>query len=223
MPLSLQAKLLNVLEDKVFRRIGGTEIKEVKARIIAATNKDLEKAVSKGEFRKDLFFRLDVINVEIPPLRERIEDIVPLMASFIRKFNKKYDLNRTVDQTVINFFEGYHWPGNIRELMNTVENMIVLSQGDVMTIDEVPDKIKNRHSGDNELGDNRKLDLKDFVEKAEKMRIMTALKNNITLREAAEELNIDPSTLTRKIQKYNLPRRNLRKHVHTEDNLNLVL
>lgn len=128
--LSTQSKLLGVLEDRVFHRVGGNKLHAVSARIIAATNTDLEKAVEEGQFRRDLYFRLNVVNIHIPPLRERVEDIIPLTEYFMDLFNKKYGKKFTkIPSDTRKALEEYLWPGNVRELRNLLERIILLERG----------------------------------------------------------------------------------------------
>ena len=130
MALSTQSKLLGVLDDRVFHRVGGNKPRRVSARIIAATNTDLEKAVEAGQFRSDLFFRLNVVKIHVPPLRERADDIIPLTEHFIASFNLKYgkQFNSTSPEAR-KALQDYSWPGNVRELRNTVERIILLESG----------------------------------------------------------------------------------------------
>lgn len=121
MPLSLQAKLLQVIQEKQFLPVGGHEIKRVDVRIIAATNRDLIEMVKNNLFREDLFYRLNIIDIQLPPLRERREDIIPLTYNFLYKFNKKYEMNKIISQECLDLFYWYSWPGNIRQLENVME------------------------------------------------------------------------------------------------------
>ncbi len=147
MPVSLQARLLRVLETKSFRRIGGTQDVEVELRIVAATNRDLKREAQEGRFREDLFFRLNVVPVNIPPLRDRLDD-VPLLASwFVQHFNR--ELNRTVrgfSSGARRLLQSYHWPGNVRELRNVIERAILLESTDVILESHLPLEIAPREA-----------------------------------------------------------------------------
>jgi DNA-binding NtrC family response regulator len=133
MSLSTQSKLLGVLDDRVFHRVGGSKSHCVSARIIAATNTDLQRAVEEGQFRRDLFFRLNVVSIRVPPLRERVDDIMPLTESFIGFYNQKYGKKFTgVAPEARTFLLDYPWPGNVRELRNMVERIILLESGDAI-------------------------------------------------------------------------------------------
>jgi len=127
LPMSLQAKVLHVLQDLTFSRVGGHGMIEVDVRIIAATNRDLEQAITQREFREDLFYRLNVVEVFIPPLRQRREEILPLVLRFLELFNKQYGRSRQMTPEIERALVGHHWPGNVRELENIVRRMVVLS------------------------------------------------------------------------------------------------
>ena len=143
LPQGLQAKLLRVIQDKKIRPLGGTQEKEVDVRIIAATNHDLEDMVKEGEFREDLFYRLNVINIEIPPLRKRREDIPLLVNYFIEKMNKKLNKDiKGIEPSLLEYFFIYDWPGNVRELENIVERLMILEEGQLLTPKHLPQKYK---------------------------------------------------------------------------------
>ncbi len=125
LPLSLQAKLLRVIQDRVIQRVGGTELISVNTRIIAATNRDLFEMVKKKEFREDLYYRLRVVPIALPPLRERKEDVVPLVKHFLQKVNEEYDLDKTMSPEALRALMEYPWPGNVRELENEIERAVV--------------------------------------------------------------------------------------------------
>jgi transcriptional regulator with PAS, ATPase and Fis domain len=126
MPLPLQAKILNVLQERKFYRVGGTKEVEVDVRIIAATNTNLEQLIAKGAFRQDLYYRLNVIPVRIPPLAERREDILPLITYYLDKSNQRYKRNKSIAPEAIEILLKYNWPGNIREVMNVIERIVVI-------------------------------------------------------------------------------------------------
>jgi len=127
LPLSLQAKVLHVLQDLTFSRVGGHGMIEVDVRVIAATNRDLEQAMTQREFREDLFYRLNVVEITIPPLRQRSEEILPLARRFLEMFNKQYGRSREMTPEIERALLGHHWPGNVRELENMLRRMVVLS------------------------------------------------------------------------------------------------
>jgi two-component system response regulator AtoC len=131
MPISIQGKILRLLQDKCFERVGGLERIEVDVRFIAATNQNLEEKIKEGKFREDLFYRLNVININIPPLRERKEDIIPLAKYFIDFYSKKYRKEiKEISERALNSLLNYSWPGNVRELENVIERTIILAKGE---------------------------------------------------------------------------------------------
>ena len=138
MDLALQVKLLRVLESRSIMKIGQPEEIPVNVRIIAATNRDLEKEVRDGNFRDDLYYRLNVVSLRVPPLRERIDEIVPLATKFVNKFNKLYGQEKKLTYDLICELEAYNWPGNIRELKNVVENMVVISNSEYLHSRDLP-------------------------------------------------------------------------------------
>jgi two-component system, NtrC family, response regulator AtoC len=142
-PLSFQVKLLSFLEERAFRRVGGTLDITVNVRVIAATNQDLEKAVQEGRFRSDLYYRLKVVPIILPPLRERREDVAPLVRYFIDLFNREFRKSiKGVSAEAMRLLEEYAWPGNIRELKNVVERAMILSRGDEFVADDLPPEIR---------------------------------------------------------------------------------
>lgn len=198
MPLALQAKLLRVLEQSEIRRVGGKEIIPINTRVIASTNRDLRKKVGEGTFREDLYYRLRVIEINMPPLRERMADISLLTNHFIEQFSRKFDKTiKGASSEVLKAFMDYNWPGNIRELEHILEHAAILSNTPVITIDDLPRQFLSE-SGTKEVPPPPK-DMK------EEDRILEALKKtrwNKT--EAAKALNMDRSTLYRKMQKYDI-------------------
>jgi DNA-binding NtrC family response regulator len=160
--LDIQAKLLRVIQEREFTPVGDTTTRRVDVRIIAATNIDLKKAVSEGRFREDLFYRLNVITIHLPPLRERREDILPLTQHFIRKFNAENNRNISteLDPDVLRALEEYPWPGNVRELENVIERAVVIARGDRITLDCLPDEILDPRAAEDFL---HRLKTEDFV------------------------------------------------------------
>ncbi|MBC7347991.1 MAG: sigma 54-interacting transcriptional regulator [Clostridia bacterium] len=208
MPLHLQAKLLNVLQDRKFTRIGGLEQRAVDFRLLAATNRDLEQLVEAGQFRRDLFYRLNVIRIHIPPLRapERREDILLLLAHFLRFYGQQYGIQKQLSADALECLLTYYWPGNVRELANVVEQVVVISPREVVTPDDLPAKILEPASGSPTTGTpgpttTRQRTLKEAVEDLERELITQALQHSRTLREAADSLGVDISTLLRKKKK----------------------
>lgn len=208
MSLALQAKLLRVLQEQEFQRVGGTKDIKVSVRIIAATNKDLKEEVTGGRFREDLFFRLNVVHLRVPPLRERREDIPHLVAHFVEKFGAK--LGRpllAVEPEVMSSFYKYSWPGNIRELENVIERALVLSRGSSMSLEDLPPEI--RESPEIEEGINTLISwekgLSETLDAIEERMIRQALKRADNVQaQAAKMLAISRSNLQYKMRKYGL-------------------
>lgn len=204
MPLSLQAKLLRVLQEEKIRPVGGEESVDVNVRIICATNRDLKEMTKKGTFREDLYFRLNVINIKIPPLRERIEDIELLIHHFSQESCRKNGkCIKKIDESLLETLINYNWPGNVRELKNVVEQMIVLNQDDILTKEAIPSYIKEQNTPNVNLNDT--LDLEVLTHEIEKKAIETALeKSGGSKSKAAKLLNIPRTTLYYKLDKYNI-------------------
>lgn len=205
MPLHLQAKLLNVLQDRKFTRVGGLEQRAVDFRLLAATNRDLEQLVEQGQFRRDLFYRLNVVRIHIPPLRapERRQDILLLLAHFLRLYGQQYGAPKRLSREALEYLLDYHWPGNVRELANVVEQLVVISPHEVITPDDLPAKVLEPAGagGASRSSARGARTLKEAVEELEREMITQALKSSRTLREAADSLGIDISTLLRKKKK----------------------
>ena len=216
----LQVKLLRAIQEKEFERVGGTRTIKVDVRIIAATNKDLEKEVEKGNFREDLFYRLNVVNISIPPLRQRKDDILLLANYFLKKFctqnNKKiFRLEKKVEQALLN----YSWPGNVRELENLMERLSILCDNDTVTLEDLPFKILNNSI----YRDNTKIkspvfeeftyptldtlkklnmNLKQLLEEIENRLIIEALEKSKGVKNrAAQLLGLKRTTLIEKLKK----------------------
>jgi two-component system response regulator AtoC len=212
MSLPLQVKLLRVLQDRCFERVGGVKTIRVDVRIIAATNQDLEQAVEARRFRQDLFYRLNVIPVTIPPLRERRSDIPILIDHFIRSFNESKRAGITgVDREAMAALTQYHWPGNIRELENLVERLVILKQSGMVGLADLPDKIVHsaqaRQAPDAEARSftSGEVNLVQELERYENRLIMEALRrsNGVTSR-AAQLLNLNRTTLVEKMKRKGL-------------------
>lgn len=213
MPLALQAKLLRVLESKTYMQVGGSKVIETDVRIIAATNHHLKEMIDEGKFREDLYYRINVVELALPSLRKRKEDIIPLSFLFLNKFNNKYGQNKRISATILQQLQSYDWPGNIRQLKNTIEMMCVLSSGGEL---EVPEFVSEIHVKDNksiqavrehileiETTDTL-LKLEDFTDMAEKEYLLKAYKICKTTRKMAEILGVNHSTIIRKMKKYKI-------------------
>lgn len=204
LPPYLQVKLLRVLQQKVFERVGDTKTVQVNVRIIASTNRDLEEEIKKGNFREDLFYRLNVITIEVPPLRQRKEDIPKLVEHFLHTFNERLRRNiRGLSKEAKELLMDYDWPGNIRELENLLERTCVLTQGDTLTLEHFPENFLARTptAGSSSNGGS----LKDVLREPEKKVIVEALDQaSWNRKKAAHLLNINRTTLYNKMRKHNL-------------------
>lgn len=204
-PQSIQVKLLRVLQEHQFERVGGTEKIEVDVRIIAATNKDLEQKIKDGTFREDLYYRLNVVSIKIPPLRERKEDILPMIESFIEKYcneNKKEKLE--ISKEAADVLMKYNYPGNVRELENIIERAVVLTRGKVIMLNDLPMNIKG-FKEERTLTALGKGTLTEQVEAIEKQLIFDALQEgggNQT--KAGKLLGLTERNLRYKLKKYNI-------------------
>jgi transcriptional regulator with PAS, ATPase and Fis domain len=197
LPPYLQVKLLRVMENNVYTPIGSVEEIPIDIRIISATNQNIKKLISENKFREDLYYRLGVVFINIPPLRERQSDIIPLATFFIKYYTGKYGVDKHIEADTLIQLQENNWPGNVRELRNTIEKMVILSQGDVL---EIPEDEDNIQDGDNKM--NYKL--KDYMEQAEKKYLVNVSKLFSTSREMGEAIGVDHSTVLRKLKKYNI-------------------
>jgi PAS domain S-box-containing protein len=204
LPAALQVKLLHFLETNEVVRIGSTRSRKINARILAATNRNLERMVSEGGFRKDLYFRLKVVPLAIPPLRQRVEDIPPLIHFFLEKFNRKCGVQKNMSSAAVDCLRHYPYPGNIRELANLVEQLVVLTPGDRIDFDDLPAAVRQGGQEPCRLIATNPDNLKQMVQDVETQVIVSALKACGTLRRAAKQLGIDHSTLSRKIKRYGI-------------------
>ena len=206
---ALQVKLLRVLQERVIERVGGVKPIPVNIRLIAATNKSLKEEVAKGNFREDLFYRLNVVSVTLPSLRERLEDVRPLVGHFIAKYSGERNTGLPVtgiDREVERLFYEYDWPGNVRELENVIERAVVMSPGEIIQVSDLPkDFIDNAHSTLHIDGIPIDANLYDTLVLVEKNMILRALKKaNYVQAHAADLLGIGKSGLNQKIKKYKL-------------------
>ncbi|MGS0744678.1 sigma 54-interacting transcriptional regulator [Syntrophomonas erecta subsp. sporosyntropha] len=202
LPLQLQVKLLRVIQEREITRVGGTKPIKVDVRIIAATNRDLWEMVLKDQFRRDLFYRLNVVPVNVPPLRERKEEIPALASHFMHLFNSKYELNKRLDSSVITKLINYDWPGNIRELENVIERAVVTYPGDVIYDICLPES-NDESDGCLQMKNSSAIPkLKSAVENLEKHLIENALKRCGSTRKAAAVLGVSQPTVVRKAARY---------------------
>jgi two-component system, NtrC family, response regulator AlgB len=199
LPLALQPKLLRLLQERCYERVGETQTRASNVRVIAATNRDLEAEMASGRFREDLFYRLNVIEVTLPPLRERPTDLLPLAEHLLRFFA------RQTGKTLSGFAEPvrdavlrYPWPGNIRELRNVVERGAILASGPMITLETLPSQVVSP------IEEHRQCDKPVTLDQIEAEHIRRTLASTATIDEAAAKLGIDPSTLYRKRKKYSI-------------------
>lgn len=217
LPLDLQVKLLRVLQEQEFTRIGGTNLVKVDVRIVAATNRDLVAMVREGKFRQDLYYRLHVIPIEIPPLRERVDDIIPLLIHFLQMYNRKYGLNKSFSKQSIDLLLKYSWPGNIRELANVVERTVLMTIDDEIRPEHLPtqlialqevasDQRKQilpetwlgqtiKNAGQKKTNDN-------LFKVMEREMIIRAVHEAGSIRKAASILGVSHTTLLKKIKQH---------------------
>ena len=202
-PLDMQVKLLRVLQEMEIVRVGGTKPLKINVRVLAATNRDLEKMIADGTFREDLYYRLNVVPLLIPALRQRKQDILPLINLFLKQLNKKYNFNKVLLPETLSCLYEYSWPGNVRELKNIVERIVIMSQDDKVNKSDLPTNIidsSGREAVLNSLDES--ITLKETLDDIEEKLIKRAYDKYGNVRAAAKALGIDASTFVRKRQKY---------------------
>lgn len=203
LPMDMQVKLLRVLQEMEVVRIGGTKPIKIDVRVLAATNRDLEDMIKKKQFREDLYYRLNVIPLYIPPLRERKHDILPLINFFLTQLNKKYNFNKVFASDALNCMYEYNWPGNVRELKNIVERAVIMSEDDKIKRSDLPKNIIGSNGMIVTLNTFEEgINLKETLDAIEKKLIKKAYDKYGNVRAAAKSLGIDASTFVRKRQKY---------------------
>lgn len=208
LPLAMQAKLLRVLQDQEVMRVGSTRVRKVNVRFIAATNRNLEQAVKEGTFRSDLYYRLRVAVLEIPPLRERREEIKPLIDYFLGKYNSKYKKNLNLSPDVVNILLDYRWPGNVRELENLIQSLVVTQEKEELSPADLPgyilntDELREKLLTTGHAQENRSLH--QIMDEFEKALLQKALQTHGSLTAIAQNLQVDRSTVFRKMKKHGL-------------------
>jgi PAS domain S-box-containing protein len=204
LPLRLQTKLLEFMQDFEFFRLGGTEKIHSNTRIIAATNKDLPQLVKKKRFRADLYFRVNVAPIEVPPLRKRTEDIMPLVRLFLNQFNQKYGFQKVVTDQLLNCLQEYSWPGNVRELQNLIENLVVTTKENKLS----PKHLPAAFNCPTDSADLRPIEIKQIIplqkalEETERQLFLRAAMKYKSTYKVAKALGTSQSTASRKIRKY---------------------
>ncbi len=219
LPFSVQAKLLKYLDDHKVQRLGGIKAKPIDCIIIAATNQDVEKFVEQKKFRKDLFYRLNILTIKIPPLRERPEDIFKLANGFLGHYNRKYKQKKKLNPLALSLLQSYSFPGNVRELKNIIKKAVVMSEGDVI------DKVILSSIGKEVLEDrwevrgaDKKINnLMDMLSALEKEMLKNAMRHCKSTREMARFLNISQPTVVRKLKKHSLPAPSIQTPSHLKN------
>lgn len=213
-PMHLQAKLLRAIQEKEIMRIGSVSPVKVDVRLICATNQNLEDMVKNKLFREDLYYRLNVLPIHIPPLRERKGDIIPLIDHFVSETNNKYGMKKKLSTDAYAVFYRYNWPGNVRELRNIIERVMIISPEDIISEADAMHTLELKsitHDMYDENGSDESqekqfpvVNLKDIIEETEKRYIIDAYKTCKGLRQAARMLSMDPATYLRKFRKYSV-------------------
>lgn len=199
MPLELQARLLRALQEHEVGPVGSTERRRIDVRIIAATNRDLESAIRTGTFRQDLYFRLNVVQLKLPALRDRMSDIPLLVTCFLEKFSGIHGVTRRISNEAMQCLMSYDWPGNVRELENAIERAVALGTGPIVNVDDLPAHL-HRSTGMREPDENQIVPLEELERRA----ILHTLRETSDKIAAARMLGIGKTTLYRKLRKYNL-------------------
>jgi Nif-specific regulatory protein len=206
LPPLTQVKLLRVLQEKTFERVGGNEPINVDVRVIAATHRDLENGVEEGTFREDLYWRLNVVPIFLPPLRERKEDLPLLIDHFLSRYNRENQKQVRLSPELRRLMLSYHWPGNIRELQNCIERIVVLAENEPVGLKEIPPPIQGYFHDMKQVTSSRRTgSLKENLETLERERILAALEKSAWVQaKAARLLGITPRQISYKILKYHL-------------------
>lgn len=204
LPLNMQSKLLRVLQEREVYRVGGNKPIKIDIRVISATNKDLKYESEIGNFREDLYFRLNVMPIKIPSLKDRREDINQFIDLFLRKLNKKYKKTVTINNMVVDVLNNYNYPGNVRELQNIIEYLFITAQNDEITIEQLPTRIISNHIVSTCSSNYNNSNLNEILDIFEKSIIELELKKHSSIRKTAKSLGINASTLSRKLKKHNI-------------------
>ena len=202
LPLSAQSKLLHVLQEQKYLPIGGNKPIEIDVKIIAATNKDLRTLVFNKQFREDLYYRLNVIELYLPPLRERKEDISFLIKSFIEKFNKKYFFSKSFTKEALEILEAAQWKGNIRELQHAIERLMVTNDSSIIGVEHLSERLPNHSSDKNSIEEDFGMSFDEKVSHYEANLIKEAYQKFKTSRKVAQYLKISQTKANKLIRKY---------------------
>ncbi|MBI5604502.1 MAG: sigma 54-interacting transcriptional regulator, partial [Deltaproteobacteria bacterium] len=205
LPFPMQSKLLRVLQEREFMPVGGTKVVLLQARIISASNMNQKQLSDSTKFRRDLFYRLNVIPIFIPPLRERREDILPLVRFFLKNMNLKYNTNIKISLSLMARLQNYHWPGNVRELKNIVEQLVVMADKDEVDVQDYLSLSRFEEEDgtlkDGDISVSGVMPLKTAFEKLEEILVKKAFRESGTITKTAQILEINPCTIYRKIRK----------------------
>lgn len=203
-PLHLQSKLLQFLQNKTFRMIGDNQVQQADVRIIAATNVNLVERVKDGTFRKDLFYRLNILPMKLPPLRERKEDIIPLLNFYLSKFNQKYGRQHTLSKNILDTLYNYRWEGNIRELENLIERLVITSPGPKLDINDLPSDFPLQQSQQKLPQIVEEVSLPFYLEQIEKSILIKTYNETNSTWKTAKKLGVSQSYIIRRLKKFNL-------------------
>lgn len=205
LPLNLQVKLLQVIQEREITRVGGVESVPINVRIISATNRDLLALVREGKFREDLYYRLNVVPISIPPLRERPEDIIPMIRIFLNQNNRKMKEHKEIDSRTIAILMKYTWPGNVRELQNIIERLMITTKGTTIMPENLPSFIMEPSVvPETSAAATDGKSLKEALDLAEREILAKAVEKHKTTRAIAKALGVSQPTIVRKLQKYHL-------------------
>ena len=211
LPLDIQAKLLRVVQDGEFFRVGGTRPVKTNVRILSATNRDLEKQIEDKQFRRDLYYRLNVFPIRVPGLAERRGEIPAFVRHFVQKYNEIFSIHKEMEEDAIEYLQQCEWPGNIRELENAVQRILIGARGDVISLLDVLKALKVElfteqgvDEGEEALAGGGEISLDQLVENFEKNIIRYAGEKYGSTRKTAKAIGISQSQLMRKLKKYNL-------------------
>ena len=202
--LNSQVKLLNVIQNKELTRVGGTSIIPINVRIIAATNRNLVDMIKNKTFREDLYYRLNVIPVEIPPLRDRREDLAPLILHFVSSLNKKYNYNKEISSEAMNVLLNYDWPGNVREIENLIERLIVITKASIINRKDLMDLGLIPIDDNIKFEINEKDSYKNIITEYEKKLLLDLMNSSKSTSEMAEKSGLDTSTIRKKFKRFNM-------------------
>jgi len=200
LPLGLQVKLLRVLQEHEITRLGGVKTIKIDVRVVAATNRDLETMIKEKSFREDLYYRINVIPLRIPSLRERKDDIAPLLFHFLDTYNRKYDLKKSLSDEVVECLLKYEWPGNVRELINLIERLVVTTDVQQIGLEHLPHRYRTQV--DNNFYRMHQMNLTEAIEELERYMVSKAVKSQKSTYKAAKVLGVSQSTVVRLAKKY---------------------